>query len=247
MKAADALQLTAEMRDFSKERELGLLIVGSTGYRSAFLHSEAFALCDDLDCIFVYERIPQLEGIPYLRDEFVRTAGDMTEQGKADMFSTKFVRNGIQVSADFISMSYLEGILADCPAGTSTYRNKLTDAVEKSENTYCNIRGENAVYQKPCEEYGDYRIYRLPIHWYYNGEYYPGVLLNKFLYNPFAGNISPKQDALIKGIQANIYDYCSKVEDNTDRKRRLFNTAYKRSEFSEETQYFLMSMKGGSI
>lgn len=247
MKAMDALQLTEEMRDFSKERGLGLLIVGSIGYRSAFLHHEAFELCDDLDCIFVYGQISQLYGIPYLKDDFIRIAQVVTQRGEADMFSTKFVRNGIKVSADFISMPYLKGIQADYPEGVSTYRNKLTDAIEKPENTYCDIHGENVIYRKPCDEHGDYRIYKLPIHWYFNKKYYPGVLLNKFLYNPFVLNMQPEQVALISGIQANIYDYCSRIKDRTDVDQRLFNTAYRRSEFSEETRYFLMSMKGGSI
>lgn len=239
MEKNSALRIIKEMHDNSGKRDIGLIIAGSIGYKSAILHPERFESCDDFDCIFIYNELTQLLGIPYLKNEFLLTAKEITEQKKADMFSTKLVRNGIKLSVDFISENYMEGLSREKPSGVSTFRRKLTDAIEKNENTYCNIDGKKRIYRKPCEEYGIYRIYKLPIHWFTNGEYYPGVLLNKFLYNPTVLRLSSKQKTIIKEIQKTVRKYCGQLISDTPPQYRIYKTSYRKECFSEETVQFL--------
>lgn len=244
MKIENALHIIKNMTEIAQEKNLGLLLVGSAGYRSVLLHPEALDLCDDIDCVFIYNALEQLRGIPYITENLLEYAFSLLKTQKADMFSTKLVLKEIKISADFISEEYLLQLAHEYPSGISTFRKKLTDAVEKPENIYCSISGNKKRYQKPCEECGAYRIYQLPIHWYSEGEYYPGVLLNKLLYNPSVIQTTPEQRELIRKIQKSVSDYCNSLPSDIPPGKRVYQTAYRKENFSEETIQFLQSSGG---
>jgi len=226
-----AMETIQEMRKYAEDRELGLLLTGSAGYRGVLLHPGQFAACDDLDCIFVYDKIDALEQCPYLSAPFLRTASEAVGKN-CDMFSTKTVRNQINLSLDFISLSYLQCLSEEPVNGQPVYRIKLTDTVEKNLNYYCDCFGTEIVYEKPCAPYEGYRLYTLPIYLYHQGNFLPGVLLNKYLYNPACLRSIQNQESLVRRIQERVRDACppgGTVE----------NTCYKKQFFSEETRNFL--------
>lgn len=239
MNPLHAMYVINKMRLEAEHRNLGLLICGSIGYRSALLHTEMLSLCDDIDCIFIYSDIGQLREIPYLKTPFLQYACDCLAEGTVDLFSTKLVLNTIKISADFISDDYMIKLTKEQPEGTSVFRMKLTDSVEKPQNIYCSASGEEQCYNKPCIKCGPYRIYQLPIHWFVNGVYYPGVLLNKMLYNPTALRLNDRQREMLLRIQKNVYSYCKSLKLDTLIEDRVYLTSCRKEYFSKETVNFL--------
>ena len=231
MDAQQAAETIHEMRTYAENKGLGLLLAGSAGYRSVLLHPSQFAACDDLDGIFIYDKIDALEQCPYLSAAFLRTAAQAVGKD-CDMFSTKTARNQIKLSLDFVSLSYLQSLGEEPVNGQPVCRVKLTDAEEKNFNRYCDCFGREIVYQKPCAPYNGYRLYTLPIYLYDSGNFFPGVLLNKYLYNPACLCSVGNQESCVRRIQERVRDACppgGSVE----------NTCYHKQAFSVETRNFL--------
>ncbi len=236
MKTEKALHLLDELKKYAREKHLGCLIVGSVGYRSAILKNEEFEKCDDIDCIFVYDDIDSLENCPYLKKSFLTTAKQYLAEGKADMFSTKLFVHDIQISADFISYEYLLKLPSEPFDGVSKYRIKLTDAVEKVTNIYRSFWGDEIIYQKGVEDHGDHRLYKLPIHYYDSGIFYPGVLLNKFLYNPYPLEADNRIRKAVDDIFVAVKQYCPNGGS-------ILQTSYRNEHFSDDSRKYVMEEK----
>lgn len=214
---------------YAKKEKISFFLVGSLGYKNVFKNENKMELCDDIDCIFIYDDINSLKNFKYLSSELFNKAQNLILNKQIDMFSNKFYIKGIQISADYISRKYLQELLEEDIEGINKFRKKLTDSKEKNENTYCNIFGETLTYIKICEELNKYRIYKLPIHLFVNNKFYPGVLLNKFLYNPLC-LVDNNSESLVKEILKKIELYCKKEGDNAS----VYNTFYKKEVLSEE-------------
>ena len=239
MKSYDAITVLNRMKDYAQEADVSILVVGSVGYRSAWLYHEEFEYCDDIDCVFIYKAIEDLYSCPYLEQTYIETVKCYLSTGEADMFSTKTEVNGVKISADFVSLTYLEQLAAEDFTGNNKFRIKATDAIEKDTNVYCNFWGEKIVYQKKYIDRGQIRLYELPIHYYLNDRFYPGVLLNKYLYNPLILHQARNDYKLIVFVQQRVGSVCSALQENNGVKASVENTAYKKENFSEETRQFL--------
>lgn len=215
---------------FSKKEKVSFFVVGSLGYRNAIEKQSKMELCDDIDCIFVYNNIDSLEKFEYLSPSFLNEAKKLILNDKIDMFSNKFYIENVQISADYISKEYLERLAAEKIENVNKFRRKLTDSIEKLENRYCNIYGEKVTYTKSYEVLDDYRIYKLPIHLFINKIFYPGVLLNKFIYNPVClVNYDNIRD-LVQSITKNIELYCKQIGNGAC----IYNTFYRKEDLSRE-------------
>lgn len=185
MDSKKALNIIYDMREFCERRRLGLFIVGSAAYTSAIDKPGQFCNCDDLDCVFVYNSLTQLDSCRYLRDvELLAAAENLIAAGRINMFSSKLTIDNIHVSADFISIPYLEGLANEPFTEDDTFTVKLADTIEKPENEYASFTGSRYVFRKSPIPNGAFILYRLPIHLWKNGEHYTGALYNKFIHHP---------------------------------------------------------------
>lgn len=240
MEPEKALYVIRQMRDYTESAGLSLIIAGSLGYRSILLHPEQLNFCDDIDCIFIYSDIYELEQCPYLDAGYLRDAEFFLHCGKADMFSTKCEISSVKLSPDFISRDYLRQLSQEDISGESKYRIKLTDAVEVESHIYCSFWGEQTHFQKTWQTEMGYRFYRLPIHLFVKDTFYPGVLLSKYLYNPALVRVNDDERAWISRIQFTVQDACRRMAAG-DPAASVRNTAcpHRRAAFSEETETFL--------
>ena len=240
MEIENAQALIREMRCYAEQAGVSLLAVGSVGYKSALLHPESLPGCDDLDCIFIYKDPQALDRCPYMKNGYWDAAQQLIEAGTADMVSTKLMAHNIRISADFVSREYLRTLAHEPFNGEDRFRIKATDAVENSTNTYCNFDAKQLVYQKPCRKLpGDIRLYTLPTQLYREDSFYPGVLLNKFLYNPAEIRMQPEDRELVWMLQSAVVDFCRWQSARTGVPGSVMNTAYRKEDFSTETQHFL--------
>lgn len=240
MKIENAQTLIREMRCYAKQADVSLLAVGSVGYKSALLHPEILPSCDDLDCIFIYKTPQALDQCPYMKPGYWKAVQQLLEDRTADMVSTKLTVHGIRISADFVSREYLWALIKESFTGENRFRVKATDAVENSINTYCSFDAKQLVYQKPCRELpGGIRLYTLPTQLYQEGGFYPGVLLNKFLYNPAEIRMQPEDRVLVRMLQSAVAEFCRRQSAHTGVPGSVVNTAYRKEDFSAETQQFL--------
>ena len=69
-----ALAIITKLKEFAEAHHMGLIIVGSVAYRNALKHPENFSLCDDLDCIFVYETITDVQSSFFADQLLIDTA-----------------------------------------------------------------------------------------------------------------------------------------------------------------------------
>ena len=235
MNPDNALKTISNMKEWGLRKNISLLLVGSVGYRSALLHPEMLKYCDDIDCIFIYDDIMQIAGCPILDERFFETACD-TIPSSADMFAVKAERNGIRISADFVSGRYLHELGKEQITGESKFRLKLTNATEVPDNVYCNFYGERTTYHKICYQYSDYRIYKLPIHYFMEGVFFPGVLFSKYVFNPTAIIMHETHQSDIAVIQTIARKLCP--SDGS-----LCLAYHRATDFSEETKAFLESLK----
>lgn len=231
MNPDQALKTVNSMKKWAIKQDLSLLIVGSVGYRSALFHTECLEECDDLDCILIYDDIRQIAGCPIVDDSFYQLVC-RTIDHQADMFTVKSEQNGIRLSVDFVSGKYLHVIANEEITGESKFRLKLTNAVEVPDNVYCNFYGEQTTYHKTWIPYQEYRIYKLPIHYFVGDTFFPGVLFSKYIFNPTLVVICEHHKQDINAIQKRIKDYCP--ADGS-----LCRAYYKASAFSAETKAFL--------
>ena len=240
MEIENAQTLIREMRCYAEQAGVSLLAVGSVGYKSALLHPERLPSCDDLDCIFIYETPQALDRCPYMRPGYWNAVRHLLEDRTADMVSTKLMAHSIRISADFVSREYLRALVKEPFTGEDRFRVKATDAVESNTNTYCSFDAKRFVYQKPCRKLpGDIRLYTLPTQLYRESSFYPGVLLNKFLYNPAEIRMQPEDRELVRMLQSAVVDFCRWQSARTGVPGSVMNTAYRKEDFSTETQHFL--------
>ncbi len=240
MEIENAQTLIREMRCYAQQAGISLLAVGSVGYKSALLHPEFLPGCDDLDCIFIYKDSQALDRCPYMKNGYWNAAQQLIEAGTADMVSTKLMAHGIRISADFVSREYLQALAQEPFTGKDRFRIKVTDAIENSTNTYCSFDAKQLVYQKPCRKLsGDIRLYTLPTQLYREGSFYPGVLLNKFLYNPAEIRMRTEDRELVQMLQSAVANFCRQQSVRTGVPGSVMNTAYRKEDFSTETQQFL--------
>ena len=232
---SDALYIIDSLKNFALDKHIGLLIVGSVGYRSALYNTCMFELCDDIDCIFIYENISTLAECPYLDEKFYTMATHMLGN-TCDLFATKKIIRGIQVSIDFISADYLRQLATEPIDGQDKFRRKLTDSFESKQHIYSDHHGNRIYFEKSYIQCQTYRVYSLPIHLFKNGAFYPGVLLGKYLYNPVTAASIKGQNAILLQIQKNVAKVCPKDGD-------MCNSYYKNSNFSDETRTFLRTLQ----
>lgn len=225
-----AKEILEKFSSYAEKEELSLFIVGSLGYKNAYQDENKLEMCDDIDCIFIYNDINSLNNFEFLSSKFLNEAKKLLLNNKIDMFSNKFYIEGIQISADYISKKYLQKLLEEKIENIDKFRKKLTDSVEKNKNMYCNIFGEMTTYIKSYEELNEYRVYKLPIHLFINQKFYPGVLLNKFLYNPICLINNGKDKDLIKEIFNQINMYCQSQGNGAS----IYNTFYKKENLLKE-------------
>ena len=228
-----------EMEEYADRAHSTLIVVGSVAYKSALLHPERLSSCDDIDCVFIYEDIASLWPCPYLATNFYQKVISDIAVHAADMFSTKIFIRGIRISADFVSVEYLKNMADDPIDGTSKYRIKVTDAIEKDTNTYRNFWGGEITYKKVWKEKNGVRYYKLPIHLFVGERFYPGVLMNKFLYNPSWLRSEEGHKALIRAIQQQVLSLCELCSEECGQPLSVANTFYRPTEFSAETISFL--------
>lgn len=185
MIAQNAFAILNSMQCHCKKKKLGLLIVGSVAYSGALLSPGIFSQCDDIDCVFVYNDLEQLEDCPFFHSpDLFPCARRHLANGTADMFSSKPILEDIQISADFISMSYLARLAAEKFEHNDSFRVKLTDTKEKPDNEYRSFTGKSYVFHKNPINLDNLFFYSLPIRLWKNNEYYTGALYNKFIHNP---------------------------------------------------------------
>lgn len=225
-----AKEILERFSSYAKKEKLSLFIVGSLGYKNAYQDENKLEVCDDIDCIFVYDDINSLNNFEFLSPKLLNEAKKLLLNNKIDMFSNKFYIEGIQISADYISKKYLQKLLEERVENIDKFRKKLTDSIEKDKNIYCNIFGEITTYTKNYEELNEYRVYKLPIHLFINQNFCPGVLLNKFLYNPICLINNGKDKDLIKEIFNQINLYCKSKGNGAS----VYNTFYKKENLLKE-------------
>lgn len=231
MNKEKALIVIEQLKDYAEQCRMGLVIVGSVAYRSALKHPDNFELCDDLDCIFVYKTISDVRPSDFIDQSLIDSATQKLGQD-CDLFATKKVIEGIKVSIDYVSLSYLQ-TLSEAPLdGISKYRFKLTDAVEVPDHIYCGWYGQELNYTKTWTTHGKFRIYKLPIHIYASCQFFAGVLLTKFLFNPVILKSVGSQQNHIRSIQCNTIRSCPSGGSP-------INFYWKKTNFSEETKQFI--------
>lgn len=224
MERTDVKYIVDVFESFAIREKISLWIVGSLGYRDALDNLQNLKLCDDIDCVFIYEKIDSLKRFPYLDKNFLSQSEKLLQQNDIDMFSNKFLINGIQISADYISVQYLRGLIGEKFDYKNKYRRKYTDAVEKAHNVYCDILGNSILYKKEIIHKDIGRVYVLPIHLYNNNLFCPGVLLNKFLYHPLCIADGSESRELIQQLYNNVDLICRKYGNGAS----VYNTFYKK-------------------
>lgn len=233
------IDILGKFKNYADKTGISIWVVGSLGYRNALYDHSILKECDDIDCVFVYENISQLYEFEHISKEFIDFAEHKLMNNEVDMFSNKFYIEDIQVSADYVSIDYLIELRDEVIDGNDKYRKKLTDAIEKSQNIYCDVYGNRVVYNKHCDEFEKYRSYTLPIHLYNDGVFVPGVLLNKFLYNPQCLADHNCSISIVEQIYNAIEKYCRKYDTNAS----IFNTFYRKEKLCEEVRCLL----GGKV
>ncbi len=231
MNSKEALDVIENLKKWAEDKKISFIIAGSVGYRSALKYNTEFEKCDDIDAIFIYDKLIQMAESPLYTSEYYNLVCN-TVPGKADMFSVKEKLNGIKISADFISCDYLKSLSEEDISGISKYRYKLTNAVEVPENIYFDFYGRQTCYHKVWEDYNNYRIYKLPIHVFDDGAFFQGALLSKFVFNPAIVILNKNHEEYISSIQKKVKNFCP--EDGS-----LCNAYRKCNEFSDETRIFL--------
>lgn len=246
MIAQEAINAIRGMEKYAELNYLGLILVGSVGYRCAYSNPENFELCDDLDCIFVYHHIDQLAECPYISGQYYSEMKKQLEKKSVDMISTKTKIGGIHISADFISLDYMRNLANEVIDGTNKYRFKLTDAVEIDEHVYSDFWGDTVVYKKSflvLEE--NLRIYKLPIHYFCNNRFYGGVLFNKLIHHPFLQNSIEDMSEIHRLLLKNLHDYFLMVKKE-DSNISILNNSIKRMDFHADSLEFMKHIENPS-
>lgn len=167
------------------DRDITCITVGSISYTEALFIPEAAEYCEDFDLIVIYDDVEKLNGWKLLNDDFLECSKAALRCGEADLFATKAVIKGVNLSVDFVSDEYLRRISLEEYTGYNKYRRKLSDAIE---NNLCltsfNFEGKPLTYAKEIIPFYKYNIYILPIHLFDKGIFYGGVLINKLLNYP---------------------------------------------------------------
>ena len=235
MDANDALAVIDNLRNYAFSKHLGLLLIGSVAYRSALSNNHIFSQCHDIDCIFIYETLNSLEECPFINERLYNMASQALVND-CDLFSTKKVIRSIQVSLDFVSIDYLCNLADEPITNQHKYRRKLTDAHETKQHIYCDYYGNRICFNKKYVQYRGFRIYKLPIHLFENNNFFPGVLLTKYLYNPVTLVSIKKQNTAITKIQRQVAERCPVGSS-------MCNFYYRNCDFSSETRDFLENLQ----
>lgn len=215
--------------------KLNFVIVGSVAYRKG----ESMDICDDFDCIIIYDDIEKLSLIPYINKKLYLTAKKYLDKKEIDLFSTKFKLNDIKVSMDFISIDYFKKLAYSIPKGYSEILRKLTDAEELPFNDYYSFLGEKFIYNKQKYKIDSFNVYKLPKFIYKESTFFSGVLYNKFIHNPdfkfvYNQNILELHKILLNNY-VNFYKSKKKINSNIDIHKSIRNW----SKFSEESKLFI--------
>ena len=185
MDSASAMRVINYLQNYCEKNSVGLYIVGSVAYTGALDDHSIFPNCDDLDCILIYNNLAQLSDCPFFKlNSLFPLAEKLLKNNEAHMFSSKPTIEGLQLSADFISLDYFKQLADEHFQPTNSFRIKLTDSIEKITNEYRSFNGSSYIYYKEAKPYADCFLYKLPIRLWVNGEYYTGALYNKFIHNP---------------------------------------------------------------
>lgn len=185
MDSASAIRVINYLKNYCEKNSVGLFIVGSVAYMGALDDHAIFPNCDDLDCIFIYNDLAQLADCPFFKSKnLFPLATKLLKNGEVHMFSSKSIIEGLQLSADFISLDYFKELADEHFKPQNSFRIKLTDSLEKITNEYRSFNGSRYIYYKEAKSYADCFLYKLPIRIWADGEYYTGALYNKFIHNP---------------------------------------------------------------
>ena len=168
------------MEEFCKERLLNLVIIGSVAYKGL----NEREIYGDLDCIIIYDDLNKIEGSPFLNSNFFEIIKESIASKTIDLFATKLMLNDVKVSLDFVDINYLKNMINSGFKENEVLLRKLTDAEEYPFNDYYNFKGEKYIYEKVKEKKDEYNIYILPKYLKINGDFFSGVLHNKFIHNP---------------------------------------------------------------
>lgn len=168
------------IEEFCKEKFLNLVIIGSVAYKG-LNEKEIYG---DLDCIIIYDNLDKIEGSPFLNSNFFEVVKESVLSKTVDLFATKLMINDVKVSLDFVDINYLKNMINSGFKENEVLLRKLTDAEEYPFNDYYNFKGEKYIYEKVKEKKDEYNIYILPKYLKINGDFFSGVLHNKFIHNP---------------------------------------------------------------
>ena len=223
------------IEEFCKEKFLNLVIIGSVAYKG-LNEKEIYG---DLDCIIIYDNLDKIEGSPFLNSNFFEVVKESVLSKTVDLFATKLMINDVKVSLDFVDIDYLKKMINSGFKENEVLLRKLTDAEEYPFNDYYNFKGEKYIYEKVKEKKDEYNIYILPKYLKINGDFFSGVLHNKFIHNPnfkvvFNKEIlSLHQEILLKYKE--FYRKEEKIQENLDIIKSIRNWKY----FSKESRQFI--------
>ena len=223
------------IEEFCKEKFLNLVIIGSVAYKG-LNEKEIYG---DLDCIIIYDNLDKIEGSPFLNPNFFEVVKESVLSKTVDLFATKLMINDVKVSLDFVDIDYLKNMINSGFKENEVLLRKLTDAEEYPYNDYYNFKGEKYIYEKIKEKKDKYNIYILPKYLKINGDFFSGVLHNKFIHNPnfkvvFNKEIlSLHQEILLKYKE--FYRKEEKIQENLDIIKSIRNWEY----FSKESRQFI--------
>ncbi|RRD37461.1 NAD-dependent epimerase/dehydratase family protein [Fusobacterium nucleatum] len=223
------------IEEFCKERLLNLVIIGSVAYKG-LNEKEIYG---DLDCIIIYDNLDKIEESPFLNPNFFEVVKESVLSKTVDLFATKLIINDAKVSLDFIGIDYLKNMINSGFRENEVLLRKLTDAEEYPFNDYYNFKGEKYIYEKIKEKKDKYNIYILPKYLKINGDFFSGVLHNKFIHNPNFKVIFNKeilslhQEILLKYKE--FYREKEKIQENLDIIKSIRNWKY----FSKESRKFI--------
>jgi hypothetical protein len=171
------------LKYFCQENHLNFVVVGSVAYKGAYKY-EFNNGCDDIDCIIIYDDIKKIGSFPYIDQGLYRASVRALYKNEVDLFATKFELCGVSISIDFISIQYFKDLSESKIDGESKFLKKMTDAEENPINDYYNFYGKQFVYEKYKLINRGFKVYYLPTSLFHNGEFFSGVLRNKFVHNP---------------------------------------------------------------
>lgn len=223
------------IEEFCKEKFLNLVIIGSVAYKG-LNEKEIYG---DLDCIIIYDNFDKIEGSPFLNPNFFEVVKESVLSKTVDLFATKLMINDVKVSLDFIDINYLKNMINSGFKQNEVLLRKLTDAEEYPYNDYYNFKGEKHIYEKIKEKKDKYNIYILPKYLKIDGDFFSGVLHNKFIHNPnfkvvFNKEIlSLHQEILLKYKE--FYRKEEKIQENLDIIKSIRNWKH----FSKESRQFI--------